>query len=134
MRIVPKDAIQGAALATIMKKDGCTSVYILNDKEVYGGRPRQEHRRRCRRAGPRGRGQRGHRPEGPELPFAGLHDQDLGCRLLRVLGITANGAVQLYKDVSAAVPDAKLYGPDGVAESGFADLKEAASPPAWRTR
>jgi branched-chain amino acid transport system substrate-binding protein len=31
-RIVPKDTIQGAALATIMKKDGCTSVYILNDK------------------------------------------------------------------------------------------------------
>ena len=33
-------------------------------------------------------------------------------------GITANNAVQLYKDFSAALPDAKLYGPDGVAESG----------------
>ena len=43
-------------------------------------------------------------------------------------GITANGAVQLYKDVSAAVPDAKLYGPDGVAESGFADPKEGGIP------
>src|SRR3712207_5699269 len=36
LRIVPKDTIQGAALATIMKKDGCTTAYILNDKEVYG--------------------------------------------------------------------------------------------------
>ena len=43
-------------------------------------------------------------------------------------GITANGAVQLYKDVSAAVPDAKLYGPDGVAEPGFADPKEGGIP------
>ena len=43
-------------------------------------------------------------------------------------GITANGAVQLYKDVSAAVPDAKLYGPDGAAEPGFADLKEGGIP------
>ena len=43
-------------------------------------------------------------------------------------GITANGAVQLYKDVSAAVPDAKLYGPDGVAESGFVDPKEGGIP------
>jgi branched-chain amino acid transport system substrate-binding protein len=43
-------------------------------------------------------------------------------------GITANGAVQLYKDVSEAVPDAKLYGPDGVAESGFADPKEGGIP------
>src|ERR687898_687334 len=36
LRIVPKDTIQGAALATVMKEDGCTSTYILNDKEVYG--------------------------------------------------------------------------------------------------
>lgn len=36
LRIVPKDTIQGAALATLMKEDGCTNTYILNDKEVYG--------------------------------------------------------------------------------------------------
>ena len=36
LRIVPKDTIQGAALATVMKKDGCTKAYILNYKEVYG--------------------------------------------------------------------------------------------------
>src|SRR5215217_254938 len=35
-RIVPKDTIQGAALATLMKQDGCTKVYMTNDKEVYG--------------------------------------------------------------------------------------------------
>jgi branched-chain amino acid transport system substrate-binding protein len=36
LRIVPKDTIQGAALATLMNEDGCGNVYILNDKEVYG--------------------------------------------------------------------------------------------------
>src|SRR4030095_10000032 len=35
-RIVPKDTIQGAALATLMKEDGCTKVFMTNDKEVYG--------------------------------------------------------------------------------------------------
>jgi len=35
-RIVPKDTIQGAALATVMKEDGCTKVQLTNDKEVYG--------------------------------------------------------------------------------------------------
>jgi branched-chain amino acid transport system substrate-binding protein len=43
-------------------------------------------------------------------------------------GITANNAVQLFKDFSAALPDAKLYGPDGVAESGFADPKNGGIP------
>jgi branched-chain amino acid transport system substrate-binding protein len=43
-------------------------------------------------------------------------------------GVTANNAVQLYKDFAAALPDAKLYGPDGVAESGFVDPKEGGIP------
>jgi branched-chain amino acid transport system substrate-binding protein len=36
LRIVPKDTIQGAALATVMDEDGCRNAGILNDKEVYG--------------------------------------------------------------------------------------------------
>jgi branched-chain amino acid transport system substrate-binding protein len=36
--------------------------------------------------------------------------------------------VQIYKDFAAALPDAKLYGPDGVAESGFSDPKEGGIP------
>ena len=35
-RVVPIDTIQGAAQAQYMKDEGVTSVYILNDKEVYG--------------------------------------------------------------------------------------------------
>ena len=34
VRIVPKDTIQGAALVTLMKQDGCTKVFVLNDKEA----------------------------------------------------------------------------------------------------
>ena len=34
--MVPKDTIQGAALATTMKEDGCKSVHIFNDKTTYG--------------------------------------------------------------------------------------------------
>jgi ABC-type branched-subunit amino acid transport system substrate-binding protein len=35
-RVSPKDTIQGAALATLMQQEGCTKVFIANDKEVYG--------------------------------------------------------------------------------------------------
>jgi branched-chain amino acid transport system substrate-binding protein len=37
VRIVPRDTVQGAALAKIMQDDGCTHVAMTNDKEVYGG-------------------------------------------------------------------------------------------------
>ena len=36
-------------------------------------------------------------------------------------GITQNNAVQLWKDLNAAMPTAKLFGPDGVAESAFSE-------------
>ena len=54
---------------------------------------------------------------------------DAGADCFIFSGITANNAVQLYKDFAAALPDAKgLYGPDGVAESGFVDPKEGGIP------
>jgi branched-chain amino acid transport system substrate-binding protein len=43
-------------------------------------------------------------------------------------GITANGAVQLMKDVHAALPNAKLYGPDGICESGFTNPSKKGAP------
>ncbi len=35
-RVVPADHIQAAAQVAYQKGEGCTKVYILNDKEVYG--------------------------------------------------------------------------------------------------
>ncbi len=43
-------------------------------------------------------------------------------------GVTANGAVQINKDVAAALPNAKLYGPDGTCESGFTNPKSKGIP------
>ena len=43
-------------------------------------------------------------------------------------GTTPNGAVQLFKDVSAALPDARLYGPDGVSNPEFFVADEGGIP------
>ena len=127
-RIVPKDTIQGAALATLMKDDGCTKVYILNDKEVYGAGLSRNIETSAGEQGLEVLGNDGIDPKAPN--FRSLADKMAGegmdCFVFS--GITANGAVQLFKDVSAAAPDAKLYGPDGVAESGFADPAEGGIP------
>jgi branched-chain amino acid transport system substrate-binding protein len=127
-RIVPKDTIQGAALATIMKKDGCTSVYILNDKEVYGAGLATNIESAAQEQGLEVAANEGIDPKAPNFRSQASTIKSSGADCFVFSGITANGAVQLYKDVSAAVPDAKLYGPDGVAESGFADPKEGGIP------
>ena len=134
VRIVPKDTIQGAALATLMKKDGCTKAAVLNDKEVYGAGLARNIVAAAEEQGLEITGNDGIDPKAPNFRSvaAGIKSDGADCFVFS--GITANGAVQLYKDVAAALPDAKLYGPDGVAESGFADPKEGGIPPEVQAR
>ena len=42
--------------------------------------------------------------------------------------MTGENYVQVFKDVAAAAPDAKLYGPDGVAEEAFTNPKKGGIP------
>jgi branched-chain amino acid transport system substrate-binding protein len=43
-------------------------------------------------------------------------------------GITANGAVRLFIDLARALPRARLFGSDGIAESGFSNPREGGVP------
>jgi branched-chain amino acid transport system substrate-binding protein len=127
-RIVPKDTIQGAALATVMNEDGCTKVFMTNDKEVYGAGLASNIESAAEAQGLEVVANEAidkNAPNYRSLASAAAGD-DADCFIFS--GITANNAVQLYKDFSAALPDAKLYGPDGVAEAGFVDPGEGGIP------
>jgi branched-chain amino acid transport system substrate-binding protein len=128
LRIVPKDTIQGAALATLMKEDGCTNTYILNDKEVYGAGLARNIEASAKEQGLEVLANEGIDPKAPNFRSQAANMKSEGAECFVFSGITANGAVQMFKDVAAAIPDAKLYGPDGVAESGFSDPAEGGIP------
>ena len=126
-RIVPRDKIQAAALVKQFQDDGCTSVAIANDKETYGaGLARivvldmKDTNIKVKNTGIQ-KDSANYRSYADGLKAAGTD-----CFLFS--GVTANGAVQLTKDVAAALPDAKLYGPDGVCESGFTNPKSKGIP------
>ncbi len=127
-RIVPKDTIQGAALATVMKEDGCTAVQLTNDKEVYGAGLARNIESSAEAQGLKIVSNEAIDKNAPNYRSLASKAKGAGADCFIYSGITANNAVQLYKDFSAALPDAKLYGPDGVAESGFADPKEGGIP------
>jgi branched-chain amino acid transport system substrate-binding protein len=127
-RIVPKDTIQGAALATVMKEDGCTKVQMTNDKEVYGAGLARNIEGAAKAQGLTIISNEAIDPKAPNYRSLAQKAKSAGADCFVYSGITANNAVQLYKDFAAALPDAKLYGPDGVAESGFVDPKEGGIP------
>ncbi len=128
VRIVPKDTIQAAALVTLMKEDGCTKVQLTNDKEVYGAGLARNIEIAAEEQGLELTGNDAIDKNAPNYRSLAQTAKAAGADCFVFSGITANNAVQLYKDFEAALPDAKLYGPDGVAESGFVDPKEGGIP------
>src|SRR4051794_16661055 len=128
VRIVPKDDIQGAALVTMMKQDGCRSVFMTNDKEVFGAGLARNIEISAKAQGVNVVGNEGIDKNAANYRSLASSAASKGADCMVYAGITANNAVQLFKDFSAALPDGKLYGPDGVAESGFADPKNGGIP------
>jgi branched-chain amino acid transport system substrate-binding protein len=124
-RIVPTDTIQGAALATIMKEDGCKSVHILNDKTTYGAGLAKNVELAAKNVGLTVEGDDGTDKNSPNYRSLAtkIHaDCFVGS------GVTGENYVQVFKDVAAACTTCKLYGPDGVAEAAFTDPKQGGIP------
>ncbi len=124
-RVVPADNIQGAAVATTLKKDGCTTVDIWNDKSTYGAGVAKNVELSAKAQG---------------VAIGNKQGTDKGSANYRSAaaqlkgdcffwgGVTGENGVQVFKDVAAAQPDAKLYGPDGIAEASFSDPKKGGVP------
>jgi branched-chain amino acid transport system substrate-binding protein len=113
-RLVPRDGVQATALARAMRDAGCRRVASLTDNEIYGEGMGAVIRRRLpvvvRRLL---HTQRSYRPLAHSL-----RRKRVDC--LVFTGITPNGAVPLFRDVGRALPKAKLFGIEGIAESSFA--------------
>jgi branched-chain amino acid transport system substrate-binding protein len=127
-RLLPKDTVQGAALVAVMKEEGCTAAYILNDKEVYGAGLARNVELAAKQQGLEIKGNDGIDKNAANYRSLASHIAETGADCFVYCGITANNAVQVFKDLAAALPDGKLFGPEGVAETGFFDASEGGIP------
>jgi branched-chain amino acid transport system substrate-binding protein len=128
-RIVPTDLVQGAGMVQRMKDEGCTSIFILNDKEVYGSGLAKNIVRAADAQGIEIAANEGIDPKAPNYRSLAGRMRSAGADCFAYAGITANNAVQLFKDIASANPDAKvMMGSDAVAEPAFTDPKEGGLP------
>jgi branched-chain amino acid transport system substrate-binding protein len=134
LRIVPRDTIQAAALLTLMKQDGCTKVAVANDKDTYGAGLAKLVELQAPKVGVKLTSDVGIDKTAPNFRSVAAQFKSQGADCFLFAGVTANGAVQLYKDVGAALPNAKLYGPDGNCESGFTNPAKKGIPAALGAR
>jgi branched-chain amino acid transport system substrate-binding protein len=127
-RIVPRDSVKGPALAAVMQEDGCTKVQLTNDKEVYGAGLAEAIEVAAGDIGLEVISNDGIDKNTPNYRSLAQRAASAGADCFAFSGIVANNAVQLFKDFAAALPDAKLYGVDGICERGFFDPDEGGIP------
>jgi branched-chain amino acid transport system substrate-binding protein len=118
-RVVPADHIQAAAQVAYQKDQGCKKTYILNDKEVYGKGIADAVANDGKAQGLQIAGNDGIDTKAANFRSLATKIKGTGADCMFFGGITDNKAVQVWKDVGAANPTIKLFGPDGVAESAF---------------
>jgi branched-chain amino acid transport system substrate-binding protein len=114
LRIVPIDSIQAAADLIAMKQAGCTKVAVANDKEAYGAGLAKLLELEKGDYGVAITSNTGIDPKAPNFRSYASTIAGQGADCFEFAGIVANGGVQITKDVHAALPKAKIFGPDGM--------------------
>ena len=128
LRIVPIDSIQAAADLLAMKQAGCAKVAIANDKEAYGAGLAQLIELEKAEYGVTVVSNTGIDPTASNFRTYAQTIKSEGADCFFFSGIVSNGAVQITKDVNAALPDAKIFGGDGVCTSAFTQASQGGVP------
>ena len=128
LRIVPRDSIQGAADLLAMKQAGCTKVAEANDKTPYGAGIAQIVEAEKSSYGVNVVSNTGIDPTAPNYRSYAATIKGQGADCFFFGGVVASGGVQIVKDVHAALPTAKIFGPDGACSAAWTNAKMGGVP------
>ena len=117
-RVIPTDAVQAAAQTAAQRAQGCTRVYVLDDKGLYGHSLASLVADGDRRAAMQ--------VFRDEIDDRATDYLDIAQRMkafaadcMFFAGTMPASAVQLWKDIHDALPQARLFAPHYLAESAF---------------
>jgi len=130
LRIVPIDSIQAASDLIAMKNAGCTKVAVANDKQAYGAGLATLLELEKGYYGVTITSNTGIDPTAPNFRSYASTIQGQGADCFFFAGVTANGAVQITKDVHSAIPTAKIFGGDGVCTDAWTNAAKGGVPAA----
>jgi branched-chain amino acid transport system substrate-binding protein len=124
-RIVPKDTIQGAALATAAKQAGCKSIHIWNSKTTYSAGLARNLEMSAKKAGLTVEGNDGIDPKAAN--YRSLAAKIKSDCFIYTGEIESNGT-QALKDAAATNPQMKLFAGDGDCLNASADPAKGIPP------
>ncbi|MEA2298867.1 MAG: branched-chain amino acid transport system substrate-binding protein [Solirubrobacteraceae bacterium] len=114
LRIIPNDKVQAAALLATMKSDHCARVAVANDGDTYGRGVAALIESQKRAYEIKISSNTRINPSAGDFRAYARKITARRANCFVFSGIVAHGGVQITKDVAAALPKAKIYGPDGM--------------------
>ena len=119
-RIFPTDAVQGAALAALMQRDGCTQVALADDGKPYGKKLAQSVQAAATLSGLAILSDDRLDPGAQSYADQARKAASGGADCFMFGGERSSNATQVFADFGAALPSARLYGGDALAQASFA--------------
>jgi branched-chain amino acid transport system substrate-binding protein len=127
-RVVPSDAIEATAQVRLQQAAGCNKTFILDDGEFDGDDAEASFQVAARAAHLKLAGVQTFDPRVKDYRPLATAVAKTGADCVLISAITEDNAVLLTKQVAEAVPNAKLFGTGGLAESTFADPEQGGIP------
>jgi branched-chain amino acid transport system substrate-binding protein len=125
-RVIPADDVQAAAQIALQQSEACSSTFLVHANEFYGKGIADQIERQAPAKGLQIVGNEGTDPDAAAQ--ASVVEKVAAARPACVFfgGRTASDAAPLYTALHRALPSAKLFGADGVADTAFAAALEPA--------
>ena len=128
VRIVPRDTVQGVALARVMRGDGCSLVAVVHDRGLYGASLARNIRGSARDIGMSVYDETVESTSASHQRAIASRVASRGADCMVFSGDTKSGAVAIVTYIARALPSARLYGADGVADQAFTDYERGGLP------
>jgi branched-chain amino acid transport system substrate-binding protein len=127
LRIVPRDSIQSVAGLIAMKQEGCSRVADVDDKTAYGAGLATQVQLHAAAHGLTVTSLSHLDPTSPNFrSFASsIKAQGVNCVYT---GFNPTGEVELIKDITGAIPAAKVFGGDGICSEAITNPAQGGIP------
>jgi branched-chain amino acid transport system substrate-binding protein len=127
-RVVPNDTVQAAAQVHVQQSMGCHTTYVLDDGEVDGADMARSFEVAAQAAGIKLAGVQSFPRNATSYQALAMGVAHTNPDCVLISADTESGAALLTTQLAVAMPDVKLFGTAGLAETTFADPAQGGIP------
>ncbi len=120
-RVVPNDSVQAAVQVNLQREAGCLRTYVLNDGEVDGRDMAMSFVAAAQSAKLRVVGDTQFEPAAGDYSALAAAVAQTGADCVLISALTESHAALLTEQIAHALPDARLFGDAGLAETTYTD-------------